>query len=94
MPKNGDIFTVPIGEAQLKWGTFRKPTNRNPVDGESYFAIPREMAVKYGIFQTIHKQVLAIMSFTLLQEMVLSITKYCSLKAAAKPVILMRKTLQ
>lgn len=56
MPKNGDTFTVPIGDAQLKWGTFRKPTNRNPVDGESYFAIPKEMAVKYGIFNSNHSQ--------------------------------------
>lgn len=56
MPKKGDTFTVPIGNAQLDWGEYRNPTNRVPVSGESYFAIPKVYAKKYGLFNSKHSQ--------------------------------------
>ena len=42
MAKKGDSFTVSIGPSQLEWGTYRNPTNRDPIVGEAYIAIPKE----------------------------------------------------
>jgi len=54
MPKTNDTFEVALGNAQLDWGTYRNPTNRNLISGESYIAIPKKYAVKYGIYNSNH----------------------------------------
>lgn len=56
MPKKGDTFNVPIGNAQLGWGTHRNPTNRAPISGEAYFAIPRIYAKRYGLYNSKHSK--------------------------------------
>lgn len=52
MPNTGNSFIVPLTQAQVEWGTFRNPTNRNPIQGEGYIAIPRRWAKAYGIFNS------------------------------------------
>lgn len=57
MPKRGDSFIVPIGNAQHDWGTYRNPTNRPLIEGEAYFAIPKKYAIEYEIYNSNNPQV-------------------------------------
>ena len=52
MPKTGDFFTVSLTPSQVSWGTYRNPTNRVPIQGEGYIAIPRNYAVAYKIYNS------------------------------------------
>ena len=52
MPKTGDSFIVSLTPSQLAWGTYRNPTNRAPIQGEGYIAIPRNYAVAYKIYNS------------------------------------------
>lgn len=52
MAKAGDSFTVTLMETHLDWGEYRNPTNREPISGEGYIPIPKEMARKYDIFNS------------------------------------------
>lgn len=49
MPKAGDRYVVEVKPSHVDWGEYRNPTNRNPVEGESYVKIPAEYARKYNI---------------------------------------------
>lgn len=56
MAKKGDSFTVSIGPSHLNWGTYRNPTNRDPIPGEAYIAIPKEYARKYKLYNSNYTQ--------------------------------------
>ena len=52
MPQRGDSYQVKLKETHLNWGTYRNPTNRDPVEGEGYIKIPREYAIRYSIYNS------------------------------------------
>lgn len=52
MARAGDSFTVILKEAHLDWGEYRNLTNREPVSGEGYIPIPKEMAKSFGIYNS------------------------------------------
>lgn len=56
MAQAGDVFIVSLGTAQLEWGTFRQPTNRNIISGEGYIAIPKNYARMYNIYNSNYQQ--------------------------------------
>ena len=49
MPVAGDRYIVEVKPSHIDWGKYRNPTNREPVDGESYVKIPSEYAKKFKI---------------------------------------------
>lgn len=49
MPVAGDRYVVAVKPSHINWGEYRNPTNRNPVEGESYVKIPAQYARKYSI---------------------------------------------
>lgn len=49
MPSRGDRYVVTVKEPHIKWGTYRNPTNREPIEGESYVKIPSQYARSYNI---------------------------------------------
>lgn len=49
MPSAGDRYIVEVKPSHIDWGRYRNPTNREPIEGESYVKIPSEYARKYGI---------------------------------------------
>lgn len=49
MPSRGDKYVVTIKQSHIAWGTYRNPTNRNPIEGESYVKIPSQYARDYSI---------------------------------------------
>ena len=52
MPKAGDSYIVTIQPSHIDWGDKnRNPTNRAPISGESYVAIPVRYAREYGIYR-------------------------------------------
>lgn len=58
MPTKGDYYIVEVKPSHIDWGTYRNPTNRDPVKGESYVKIPsryaRNFDIKRGTFYTAH----------------------------------------
>lgn len=52
MPQIGNTFTVVLTESQLGWGTHRNQTNRTPIDGEGYIAVPRAYAIAFNIYNS------------------------------------------
>ena len=48
----GDTYQVKLKETHLNCGTYRNPTNREPVEGEAYIKIPRRYAVQYSIYNS------------------------------------------
>ena len=52
MAQAGDTYQVKLKETHLNWGTYRNPTNREPVEGEAYIKIPRRYAVQYSIYNS------------------------------------------
>lgn len=56
MPQAGDSYIVPVTASQAEWGEYRNPTNRDPVEGEGYIAIPLEYARRYNIFNSNNTQ--------------------------------------
>ncbi len=49
MPSRGDKYVVTIKPSHIAWGTYRNPTNRDPIEGESYVKIPSHYARDYSI---------------------------------------------
>ena len=49
MPVAGDSYIVEVKPSHIDWGKYRNPTNREPIDGESYVKIPSEYAKKFKI---------------------------------------------
>lgn len=49
MAKKGDYYIVEVLQSHISWGTYRNPTNRKLIDGESYVKIPAKYARDYGI---------------------------------------------
>lgn len=49
MPSTGDKYIVEVKPSHIDWGEYRNPTNRKPIEGESYVKIPSEYAKKYNI---------------------------------------------
>lgn len=58
MPSAGDSYVVQVKPSHIDWGEYRNPTNREPINGESYVKIPSEYARRYrivrGTFYTAH----------------------------------------
>ena len=44
MPSIGDKYVVIVKPSHIAWGTYRNPTNRDPIEGESYVKIPSQYA--------------------------------------------------
>ncbi len=44
MPYPGDYYEVEVLEPHVDWGTYRNPTNRAPIEGESYVKIASDVA--------------------------------------------------
>ena len=51
MAKAGDFYIVQVLEPHVNWVTYRNPTNREPIEGESYVKIPAEYARKFDIIR-------------------------------------------
>lgn len=49
MPSSGDKYIVIVKPSHIAWGTYRNPTNRDPIEGESYVKIPSQYARSYSI---------------------------------------------
>lgn len=49
MPSAGDRYIVEVKPSHIDWGEYRKPTNREPIEGESYVKIPSKYARMYNI---------------------------------------------
>lgn len=49
MPLAGDKYIVEVKPSHIDWGEYRNPTNREPIEGESYVKIPSQYARQYGI---------------------------------------------
>lgn len=49
MPSAGDKYIVEIKPSHIDWGEYRNPTNRMPIEGESYVKIPSQYARTYNI---------------------------------------------
>ncbi|MBQ3601162.1 MAG: hypothetical protein II992_08205 [Lachnospiraceae bacterium] len=49
MPSAGDNYVVKVKPSHIDWGEYRNPTNREPIEGESYVKIPSQYARKYEI---------------------------------------------
>ena len=49
MAKSGDYYIVEVLEPHANWGTYRNPTNRKPIDGETYVKIPAKYARQFKI---------------------------------------------
>ena len=49
MPSTGDKYVVEVKPSHIDWGKYRNPTNREPIEGESYVKIPSRYAREYGI---------------------------------------------
>lgn len=49
MPSAGDYYVVTVKPSHIDWGEYRNPTNREPIEGESYVKIPSEYARRYDI---------------------------------------------
>lgn len=49
MPLAGDYYIVEVKPSHIAWGTYRNPTNREPIPDESYVKIPAQYARQYGI---------------------------------------------
>lgn len=54
MAQAGNTYTVPLKPSHLDWGEYRNPTNRDIISGEGYIPIPKNYAVRYGIFNSNH----------------------------------------
>lgn len=52
MPQAGNTFTVDLTASQLGWGTHRNSTNRTPIAGEGYIAIPKTHATAFHIYNS------------------------------------------
>ena len=49
MASAGDSYIVEVKPSHIAWGTYRNPTNRDFIEGESYVKIPSEYAKAFGI---------------------------------------------
>lgn len=49
MPSAGDRYVVEVKPSHIDWGEYRNPTNRKPIEGESYVKIPSQYARMYNI---------------------------------------------
>ena len=49
MPIIGNSYTVEVMPSHIDWGEFRNPTNRAPIEGESYVKIPADVARTFNI---------------------------------------------
>lgn len=49
MPSAGDRYVVEVKPSHIDWGEYRNPTNREPIEGESYVKIPSQYAREYDI---------------------------------------------
>ena len=56
MAHTGDTYTVSLRPSHLNWGEYRNPTNRYIIPGEGYIPIPKNHAVRYGIYNSNHTQ--------------------------------------
>ncbi|MDN5973024.1 hypothetical protein [Bifidobacterium crudilactis] len=54
MPQAGDTYEVALKQSHLNWGTYRNPTNRNPIKGEAYIPIPKDFADNHGVYNSNH----------------------------------------
>ena len=48
MASAGDYYIVEVKPSHIDWGEFRNPTNREPIEGESYVKIPSDFARHYS----------------------------------------------
>lgn len=51
MPSAGDQYVVEVKPSHLDWGEYRNPTNREPIEGESYVKIPSDYARRFNIIR-------------------------------------------
>ncbi len=56
MAQAGDTYKVHLKETHLKWGEYRRPTNRNIIQGEGYIPIPRAIAERFNIYNSNNPQ--------------------------------------
>ena len=49
MPTAGDKYVTEVKPSHMDWGQYRNPTNRDPIEGESYVKIPSKYAKMYDI---------------------------------------------
>lgn len=45
----GNNYIVEVKPSHIDWGEYRNPTNREPIEGESYVKIPSQYARQYDI---------------------------------------------
>lgn len=49
MTIRNNYYTIQVKKPHVDWGTYRNPTNREPIEGESYVKIPSSEARKFDI---------------------------------------------
>lgn len=54
MASAGDSYIVEVKSSHIDWGKFRNPTNREPIEGESYVKIPSDFARNHNIVRGSH----------------------------------------
>lgn len=54
MPIAGSTFTTTLQRAHMEWGSYRHTNSRGIVYGEGYIQVPRNDAVRLGIYNSNH----------------------------------------
>ncbi len=52
MAQAGDNYVIELKASHLNWGQFRYTSSRGEVENEGYIPIPKEYAVKFGIYNS------------------------------------------